>query len=97
MRNVLINGKTYKYRVGKGHTVILIDDTKHVVANHELCGLYPDQFEHGQIKKTIDGMITPRRIKLWIAKTTGQWVDAPINYKRQFTMDDLLRRYGCRV
>jgi len=64
MRQIVVDGRTYNYSVGKGYTKI------HGVgaeANWKLAGLdHPDDFDRGQWKQTSDGMITPAMIERYI-------------------------------
>lgn len=60
MRKIVVNGHTYRYRVGKTYTKF---DNGVVIANWKLASKQsPDIFERGQWKRTSDGMITPKMV-----------------------------------
>lgn len=63
-----INGVQYKWQVSKHGTVTIeLPDGKEIYpSGHEVVGLTPFYFEKGQYKGTIDGMVTPERIKKYI-------------------------------
>ena len=68
MRTITVGGTKYRYKIGKGTTVIRLDDNSvfRKVGNHVLRGVTPDTFARGQWKRTSDGMVTPKDIAEFI-------------------------------
>ncbi len=68
MRQIVVGGQKYSYRVGRQNVVIHdADGDRNVVPCHEILGLTPDTFDRGKWKGTSDGMVTPGKIAQWIA------------------------------
>ena len=63
-RTITVDRKKYRYRVGKGTTVIRRADNSVLgkVPNYGLLGVTPDVFARGQWKRTSDGMVTPNQV-----------------------------------
>ena len=78
-RSIVVGGKKYRYKIGRGTTVIRRADNTVLVKvdNHVLMGVTPDTFERGQWKRTSDGMVTPRHVASCIqAQQSGTFVGA---------------------
>jgi hypothetical protein len=69
-RTVEVAGVQYRWRYGRG--TIEVRRGREVVlrvANNDLRGNSPDDFERGQHKRTSDGYVTPAMVRAAIART----------------------------
>jgi hypothetical protein len=70
MRNIVVDGKTYKWKCGSCF-VDIRDDKGNRVGPPELHastvkGITPEHWERGQWKITYDGMLRPREVAAFI-------------------------------
>lgn len=63
-RKIVVDGKTFTYRVGERSTVIHDAEGKRfdLIDNNVLRGVSPDTFARGQWKRSGDGVVAPSRL-----------------------------------
>ena len=72
-RLIVIGNVAWRWRVGKGATVIAYseDGCRVVEDAWRICGLSsPDDFDRGKWKRTQDGMVTPKLVEKWLLGKT---------------------------
>jgi hypothetical protein len=70
-RRIIIDGKSYRYHVGKGTVVIRTPDGATLTPKAErVKGLSAEAFERGVWKGTEDGMIRPIDVRRFVVETT---------------------------
>lgn len=68
-RNIHLDGKVYRYVVGKSYVAIRTPEgTKIVAFCSEVAGVTNDTFERGQWKRTSDGMVKPHHVKTYLER-----------------------------
>lgn len=67
-REIYVNNKIWKFRIGKGSAVIRSPDKgpSYIVDLSTLTGRFSGVIERGRWKRTQDGQVTPKHIKEWI-------------------------------
>jgi hypothetical protein len=66
-RNIVVGNLQYQWRKCRAGAVIWdYNDNKYIAQLYDLTGLGWHEFERGQWKKTVDGMIMPIHIAAWI-------------------------------
>lgn len=70
MRNIEVDGKSYKWVCGRSHVVIKDENGKRIsppdLLASDVKGITPDLFDRGKWKITSDGMLLPSEVATYI-------------------------------